>query len=57
MRKPLYYMAFMVELRGLEPLTPTLPARVIGQISCCTVPPDIVTSQYSLGFMPLRVTA
>jgi hypothetical protein len=33
-----------VELRGFEPLTPTLPARVIGQISCWPVSPDVNTS-------------
>jgi hypothetical protein len=46
-----------VELRGLEPLTPTLPARVIGQIWCWLVPPEVITSVCSLGFVPSRVAA
>jgi hypothetical protein len=54
-RKAIRRKAYMVELRGLEPLTPTLPARVIGQISCWSVPPEIITSLYSLGFVPSRV--
>jgi hypothetical protein len=52
---PCKHRGFVVELRGLEPLTPTLPARVIGQISCRPVPPDVTTSLYSLGFVPSRV--
>jgi hypothetical protein len=53
---PLRYKAFRVELRGLKPLTPTLPARVISQIRCCLVPPELTTSPASLGFMPSRAT-
>ena len=41
---PCKYRGFVVELRGLEPLTPTLPARVIGQVSCWLVSPDVTTS-------------
>ena len=47
----------LVELRGLEPLTPTLPARVISQIPCGPVSPDAITSLQSLAFMPRRVAA
>ncbi|MGH3523193.1 MAG: hypothetical protein ACRDU4_10290 [Mycobacterium sp.] len=36
------------------PLTPTLPARVISQISYWSVPPEVITSLYSLGFVLSR---
>jgi hypothetical protein len=42
---------------GTRTPDPTLPARVIGQISCWPVSPDVTISLYSLGFMPLRVAA
>lgn len=34
---------------------PTLPARVIGQISCWLMSPDVITSLQSLGFVAYRV--
>jgi len=43
-RKAIRRKAYMVELRGLEPLTPTLPAWVQCQISCWLVPPEVTTS-------------
>ena len=45
MRKPPKHGGFVVELRGLEPLTPTLPARVTCQIWCSPVPLEITTSR------------
>jgi hypothetical protein len=50
-------LGFLVELRGLEPLTPTLPARVVSQIWCWPVSPDITTSLQSLGFVPSRIAS
>jgi len=43
-----------VELRGLEPLTPTLPARVTGGILCRVVPGRHVSSPQLLTFVPAR---
>ena len=45
-----------VELRGLEPLTPTLPARVISQISYWPVSPEVANALCSLGFVVSRAS-